>query len=136
MKYSALLIGLALVATANPAVARGWQRSAPFNVWADGYKFHRVDVKNMSMGCKVTIAVQFKSPNTRYVRFQAKVTFKSGAWVRTSIFHNEHAGWRQFTYQHETKNQGCWGNRAQTPSYLQVSYCYGRNCTVPPVGKK
>lgn len=116
---------------------RTWVRDDKgFNVRVrNGYRFYRVRAYNHADNkCKMTMEVHFNSPNTNYIRFQAKVKFKKGTWLRTGAFHNTSAGSRMYTYSWDTSNDGCWGKKAQKPAYLWVTSCLARGCTPPAAG--
>lgn len=96
----------------------------------DGYFFHRVKAYNNPQNkCLVTVEFHFKAPSTRAIRFQNKVKFKTGAWLRTDVWNNSLAGKRKYTYTLDTTNDGCWGAKAQMPAYLWVESCWGTSCT-------
>lgn len=121
-----------------PPAASAWTRDVKtFNVRVrNGYRFHRVLASGQSANrCKMTMEVYFDSPSTSYIRLQAKVKFKSGAWMRTSGFNNTASGARKYTHHWDTTKDGCWAKKAQKAAYLWVTSCIKKGCTPAEAGR-
>ena len=125
------LVFLAFVCV--PMTAKAWNSTANFNVYLYGNNFHHVEMQSLySNQCVIEIVVKFYSPNANYYKFQAKVTTKSGAWLRSEVFFNSAYGEREFRWTYNTADQNCWGSGFQEPSYLEVHGCEGNTCTPQP----
>lgn len=107
-----------------------WSRQAPFDHWADGYHF--TNVKAAYLGnCLLKVTWTFQSPTTRLARFQSRVEFKEGSWVRSDIFQEVYEGSREYSYVVDSGDAGCWAARPAHPQILHVSVCYADGCTPP-----
>ena len=88
--------------------------------------------------CEITAEFHFTAPRTTWIRLQARVNFKSGAWLRSNRFHNTSTGKRMYTHKMDTTKGGCWGAKPQKPSHLWVTNCSTSGCTpaTPGAGQK
>lgn len=142
MKKLLLAVCLAFLGTQafSAPDAQAWTHTGYFTrVIVLGHNFDRVTVT--ASGCYLHFTVYFNAPyykyqsdyHMNYYRFQAKVTLGTGAWIRTPVFYNSAPGRREYTYTHNTSDQGCWAVRYSRVSYLVVHGCQGRSCYVRPI---
>ena len=106
-----------------------WHSTEYFDVETGGYLFNKVVAENLPEDpCKIKVTLFYNSTTYDYTRFRVKVTLMDGAWIRTPVFYDNATGDRQYSYTHDSGSQDCWGEDPNGPTYLNVTWCKGRDC--------
>ncbi|HTV21640.1 MAG TPA: hypothetical protein VMG12_23285 [Polyangiaceae bacterium] len=136
---AAVSVGAALFATA-PAFAKSlWWDEARIGVKVHDHAFHRVTAN--AIGCDVRVRLYFDAPYAGYqepapernhFRFSAQVTLSDDQTFVSETFDNTEPGARVFAFSHDSKADGCWGEREHSLRKVDVHACRGVGCVPEP----
>ena len=114
--------------------ARSWTSQARFNsLYVNGNRFWGAEVRQGNpltrARCTLHFTVKFYAPSYLYQRFQVKIWFRDGSWVRSPSFYNRIRGQRLYRFRIVTNS--CWGAKKNTISRMRVVGCRYQGCSLP-----